>query len=62
MATTEGTVNWYASRYPEFTKKSVFNTIKQIERKGKLNQILVDYYLKPKRFGGLGKGKLKRVM
>lgn len=63
---SERTVNGFARRYSEFTKESVRSALRDIEKKGRVDAVTVDFHLRQKKFGGLGKGvikkKLKRVM
>jgi len=61
------TIENFARIYPEFTKESVRKALREIEKRGKIDAITLDYYLRQKRFGGLGmsvtkKKKLKKVM
>jgi hypothetical protein len=49
--------------YPMFTMKSITDAKKAIKKRhGRLDVITLDYYLRDKKFGGLGYGKLKKVI
>lgn len=60
-AVTEREVAHYSKFYGDYTKASLLKVLKAVKRRfGKLDAITVDHYMKPKSYGGLGKGKLKR--
>jgi hypothetical protein len=47
----------------EYTPQSVKKVRKMIKRKyGRIDAITLNHYLAPMRFGGLGLGKLKKVI
>jgi len=50
----------YVIEYPEFTRQSIERAAAEILMKGgKLDAVAMDYYLKPKKYGGLGMGKAR---
>lgn len=60
---SKDSIRVYTKVYPEFTKMSVVKTLREIEKKhGRLDSVTVHYYLALRMFGGLGKGKLRRMM
>ena len=58
---TKVEIRTYIKTYPELTKGSVLKVMRQLKQKhGVLSSITMDYHLRPKKFGGLGKGKFKK--
>lgn len=56
----QSAIDIYTCAYPFYTKESVFNVLRTLRKKGiRLSAVTVDYYLRPKRFDGLGMGKMK---
>jgi hypothetical protein len=47
--------------FPEFTKQSIDKAIaRDISEHGRVDSITLTYYLRPKKYGGLGMGVPKR--
>lgn len=61
VAVTARELAAYAPFYKEYTKTSLRLALARIKQRGyKLAAPTVDYYMMPRRFGGLGIGKLKK--
>jgi hypothetical protein len=50
----------YINEYTEYTPGSILDAAAEVAKKhGRVDAITLEFYLKPKKFGGLGMGKAR---